>query len=425
MTSEQALQYIHSTPNFARSAGLHRIRGLLERLGNPQRQLRFVHLAGTNGKGSTAAMVAQVLQTAGYRTGLYTSPYLQRFHERIRLNGAEIPDHALSAITEQVRQAVECLTAEGVESPNEFELVTAIGLCYYAQQRADIVVLEVGLGGRYDATNVIDAPLACGITSISLDHTAVLGDTVEAIAQEKVGIIKGGSICVLAPGQQEAVRSLVRRTCADCSVPLLESSREGIFVLSADREGLHFLRMGRRYRLPLLGAHQRDNLCTALDLIEALRLQGVEIPESAVEEGLAQVRWPGRMELLHGGTILLDCCHNPDGIAALCRGLDAIFPQVPILTVMGMLRDKDYTTGIGMLARRSRAFFAVSPPSPRALAPEEIAAAAAQNCREVRPCATLQEALAAARQERREGELVVICGSIPLVGAARELLVAS
>ena len=421
MTYDEALNYIHSTPNFARGASLERIRGLLELLGNPQKSLRFVHIAGTNGKGSTAAMTASILQAAGYRTGLYTSPYLERFNERMRLNGQMISDEELAQVTGQVKEAVEQLEAQGIESPNEFERVTAISFCWYARRKAEIVVLEVGLGGRWDATNVIDPPEACAITSISLDHTAVLGNTVEEIAREKGGILKTGSLCVLSPDQPEGVRQVIREIARESGVPLLEASQNQISDVTRNSQGMGFLWLGRRLHLPLLGAYQASNVCTVLSLVECLRMKGWEISASAVEEGLASVTWPGRLELLEGH-ILLDCGHNPGGIGALCLELDTTFQGRPVVTVMGMLRDKAYEGCLKEVARRSRQFFAVSPPSPRALAAEQIGQVAAEVCPSVMICGSIPEGVEKACQALPEDGLVVICGSIPLVGEARQYL---
>ncbi len=421
MTYEEALNYIHSTPNFTRGPSLERIRGLLALLGNPQKALRFVHIGGTNGKGSTAAMTASILQAAGYRTGLYTSPYLERFNERMCLNGQMISDDELAQVTGQVREAVEQLEKLGTESPNEFERVTAIALCWYAQKRAEIVVLEVGLGGRYDATNVIDPPEACAITSISLDHTTVLGDTVEEIAHEKGGILKKGSLCVLSPDQPEGVRKVIRQLAGEADVPLLEASSGWISHITQSSQGLSFVWLGHRLCLPLLGGYQAHNVCTVLGLVECLRMKGWEITDSAVEEGLASVIWPGRLELL-SGNILLDCGHNPGGIGALCRELDTTFRGRPVVTVMGMLRDKAFRECLSAVAQRSQMFFAVSPPSPRALPAEQISQVAAGVCKRVIPCASIPEAVEAACGGMPEGGLVVICGSIPLVGEARQYL---
>ncbi len=421
MTYEEALTYIHSTPNFARGASLERIRLLLEQLGNPQKGLRFVHIAGTNGKGSTAAMIASILHAAGYRTGLYTSPYLERFNERMRLNGGMISNEELAEGTQRVKEAVERLEKLGAESPNEFERVTAIALCWYAKRGAEIVVLEVGLGGRYDATNVIDPPEACAITSISLDHTSVLGNTLEEIAREKGGILKEGAPCVLSSDQPEEVRRVIRKIAGAEHVPLLESSQNQISRVVRDSGGMRFFWRGRQLRLPLLGEYQVHNVCTVLNLVECLRIRGWEITDSAVQAGLASVTWPGRLELLQG-KLLLDCGHNPGGIAALCRELDTTFRGRPVVTVMGMLRDKAFQECLSAVAKRSVRFYAVSPSSPRALPKEQIGAVAAEHCKEFVVCDNIPEAVEAACQGMPEGGLVLICGSIPLVGEARQYL---
>ncbi len=421
MTYEEALRYLHSTPNFARGPSLERIRGLLELLGSPQKNLRFVHIAGTNGKGSTAAMTASVLQAAGYRTGLYTSPYLERFNERMRLNGEMISDGELAELTGRIKDAAERLEELGVESPNEFERVTAIAFCWYAKCGAEVVVLEVGLGGRYDATNVIDPPEACAITSISLDHTAALGNTVEEIALEKGGILKRGSPCVLSPDQPEGVRRVIREIAAGEQVPLIEADASRISEVTQTGRGLCFAWQGLPLRLPLLGAYQVPNVCTALSLVECLRTRGWSLPDSAVREGLASVSWPGRLELIQG-RFLLDCGHNPGGIGALCRELDTTFQGRPVAAVMGMLRDKAFRQCLGEVAKRSGQFYAVSPPSPRALPAEQIARVAARSCKRVIPCANVPEAVEAACAGAPEGGLILICGSIPLVGQARHYL---
>ena len=422
MTYEEALNYIHSTPNFSRKASLERMNALMARLGNPQDRLSFVHIAGTNGKGSTAAMTASILQSAGYHTGLYISPYLERFNERIQLDGKSIPDGDLARVTEQVQDAVEAITSEGVESPNEFERVTAIAFCWYAEKETDIVVLEVGLGGRYDATNIILPPLACAITSISLDHTAVLGNTVAEIAGEKAGILKEGSVCVLSPNQPEDVVRVVRSAAADSGAELVESSTDMLSGFACNRYESTFTWEGEQYALPLIGRFQEDNVCTVLDLVRCLNCRGFSISRSAISDGLRTVQWPGRMELLAGGTVLLDCCHNPGAISALCQELDTTFHGVPITAVMGMLKDKDYHIGLRLIASRSSSFYAVSPPSPRALPLKDIQAEASAVCHKVVPCSSVEEAISLALSARESNGIVLICGSIPLVGMAREII---
>jgi dihydrofolate synthase/folylpolyglutamate synthase len=421
MTYQEALTYIHSTPNFARGAGLERITALLAQLGNPQNQLKFVHIAGTNGKGSTAAVTASVLQAAGYSAGLYTSPYLERFNERMQLNGVAISDQALAQLTEKLKTAVDALDKAGVESPNEFERVTAIALCWYAQEKADIVVLEVGLGGRYDATNVISAPEATAITSISLDHTGILGNTVEEIAGEKGGILKPGCPCILSADQTPGVRNVIRDIAEQVGAPLTVCSETELTQVERTQDGMNFTWQGQRLHLPLLGEYQRYNVTTVLHLVEVLRQRGWNLSPEAVKKGLEHVTWPGRLELMEG-KFLLDCGHNPGGVEALRRELDTTFQGRPVVAVMGMLGDKAFSQCIALVAQRSQAFFAVSPPSPRALAVEDIAREAEKNCTQVTACTEIAQALELAEEAAGDTGLVVLCGSIPLVGEGRHYL---
>lgn len=423
-TEEQAIAWFHSAGRFPGAPGLVRITALMERLGNPQDRLRFVHIAGTNGKGSTAAMTAAVLFSAGYRTGLYTSPFLERFRERIRVDGEPVAPEALVRCARRVRGAVEAMEREGLESPGEFEEITAAGFLAFEEAKCDFVVLETGLGGRFDATNVIRSPLAAAITSISLDHTALLGNTVEEIAFEKCGILKPGSRAVMSPDQPEGAAAVIRRECAGRGIPLACPDREALRVLQIGLDGTEFEYRGRQYRLPLLGPHQIGNALTALELAEALRAAGVEIPEEAASRGLASVSWPGRLELLsrRGPAILLDTAHNPGGMAALCAALDLYFPGVRPVAVMGMYADKDYEKCISMLAPRCGRFIAVSAVGPRALPPEECARAAARFCAGTEVSGALPAALERGKSLAGTEGLLLLCGSIALVGAGRTYL---
>ena len=235
MTYEEALRYYEETAVYGSRLGLDRVRELLAKLGDPQKQLKFVHIAGTNGKGSTAAMLASILGKAGYRTGLYTSPHLLRYNERFRVNGEEVSDQALADATERVKLAAETMA----DAPTQFELVTAIAFCLFQEAKCDIVVLEVGLGGRLDATNIIDTPEAAVITRIGLDHTEILGDTVEAIASEKAGIVKPGGAVVLGD-QDPRVRGVVEAVCRKAGAELTESRLSGLRILAADLMGQRF-----------------------------------------------------------------------------------------------------------------------------------------------------------------------------------------
>ena len=290
MTGQEAIDYIHSYNWLGSRPGLSRTADLLSRMGHPERELRFVHIVGTNGKGSTASMLEHILHEAGYVTGLYTSPYLWRFHERIRVDGAEITGDELGEVTDYVRRFAE----EMQDHPTEFELVTCIALEYYRRRGCSIVVLEAGLGGRLDSTNVIPAPEVAVITNIGLDHTELLGDTVEKIAAEKGAVIKPGCEAVLY-GQTEPVEAVIADICRTQGVPLAvadfaklrvrEDSRGGQCFDYGDLSGLS---------IRLLGEHQRKNAAVALETVFALRRRGWEIPEDALRRGLALAQWPGR-----------------------------------------------------------------------------------------------------------------------------------
>lgn len=424
MTCAEAIAYIHSIPRFPPKPGLSRMTALMARLGNPQNLLRFVHIAGTNGKGSTAAMAAAVLSAAGYRTGLFTSPYLEDFRERITVGGAPISPAALSALTEKVKAQAVAMEAAGEGAPTAFEVVAAVGFLYFWERRCAFVVLETGLGGRFDATNVIPSPPAAAITSISRDHTGILGDTLEAIAAEKCGILKPGGRAVTAPGQTAGVLSVIRAHCRGLGIPLLEPERPSLSQVKTGLWGASFPFGGETYTIPLLGLHQVDNALAALGLMEQLRAVGVSVPRAAEREGLAGVRWPGRLELLcRAPFILLDTAHNPGGVISLCEALDRYFPGAAPVTVMGMLADKEYALCAAEVARRSRTFLAVSPPGmPRALSAGDFAASARPFCSDVRGVENLAEAIETGLALTGDDGLLLVCGSIPLAGAARRLL---
>ena len=302
MTIREALAYIHAVDWRRSKPGLRRIHELLEKLGHPERTVRFVHITGTNGKGSTCAMLASILRAAGYRTGLYTSPYIFRFNERMQVDGQEIPDEELCAITEEVRPLADSMA----DHPSEFEMVTAIAFTWFARRKCDIVICEVGMGGEFDATNVILPPEAAVLCNIGLDHTAYLGDTVEKIAATKSGIIKSGCEAVLYPCAP-SVAEIVSARCRSCGVTLHPVNMDVLTPLAHSLDGQSF-DFGdlTDLHLPLLGRMQLYNAATALTVTEVLRRRGWHIDENAVRLGLAQVRWPVRFEVVrrepvHGG----------------------------------------------------------------------------------------------------------------------------
>ncbi|HPE15922.1 MAG TPA: folylpolyglutamate synthase/dihydrofolate synthase family protein [Oscillospiraceae bacterium] len=424
MNCNEAIEYIHSVPRFPKKTNLLRITALMARLGNPQEKLNFVHIAGTNGKGSTAAMTADVLSASGYRTGLFTSPYLEHFRERFQIDRVPIAPERLAALTERVKGAADRMTADSLPHPNEFELVTAVAMLFFLEEGCDYVVLEVGLGGRFDATNVIPPPLAAAITEISYDHTGILGSTLYEIAGEKAGILKTGSRAVLSPGQAPEAAERIRAICRERGVPLVEPDTGACRITARGDFGSRFLYRGEAYELPLLGSHQVRNALTVIEILNLLRQAGVTIPQEAARRAIARVKWPGRMELLRRAPdVLLDAAHNPGGIDALCRALSEHFPGKRQVTVMGMMRDKDYESCITEMALRSRLFIATEPPEPgRALCACDAAEVAARSAGETVCEASLRAAVSMGLAAVRKDELLVVCGSIPLIGEARTFL---
>lgn len=418
-----AVDYIHSLGRFSGTPGLHRIRALCAALGNPQDGLKFVHLAGTNGKGSTACMLDSVLRAAGYHVGLYTSPYLVQFHERIRVDGAMIPDADLTRLSARVAQACKELTLPEGEQIGEFEFTTALAFLYFAEQRCDIVVLETGLGGRYDATNVIRAAEACVITPISRDHMAVLGDTVAKIAAEKAAIIKPACAVVCADGQPDETLPVIRRAC-DAAGAVWYDGMQDMQLLRCDIMGSAFVRGGQGYTIPMPGRHQLQNAQTALRTLAALRERGWDIPIEAEVRGLARARMPGRLERMSDQPlVLLDGAHNAAGVAALVCMVDEMLKMRRLLVVMGMVKDKEYAECIYEMARRADVFFACSPEADaRALPAQTAAAIAEQHCAEVYDCHTVGRALGQALEKAAPRDCVLVCGSLYLIGEAEKIL---
>ena len=371
-TIEETLKYLQFDNWEQSEPGLSRSYELLGLLGNPQKKLKFVHIAGTNGKGSTAAMLASVLQSAGYRTGLYTSPHLLRFHERMRVNGEEIDDNSLISLTNTVRSAAESMS----ELPTGFEIMTAIAFLYFVHEQCDIVSLEVGLGGRMDSTNVIPAPEVCVVANIGLEHTAILGDTVEKIAAEKCGIIKHGAHAVLF-GQSEGVENVAREKCAQEDVALTITAQEKLERISSSLDGQEFKYRGRGpYHLRLLGEYQLLNALTVIDVCNALRSRGWDkLTDEAIDEGLSHAQWPGRLELLRRGPdFIVDGAHNPQCVDALMDSLAALYGDKKLIFLTGVLRDKDWQQMLRRALPLAKAFVVITPPSARALDENELAA---------------------------------------------------
>ncbi len=417
MNYEESLTYIHGRPRFsARRTDLHKVETLLSRLGSPHQQGKYVHVTGTNGKGSTCAMVAAALRACGYRTGLFTSPYLVRFEERFRIDGQNIAPARLAEIATRVREAEDRLEAEGHDPATEFEIVTAIGFTWFAEEHCDYVVLEVGIGGRLDCTNVIKTPACACLTAVSLDHTRVLGGTLEAIAREKAGIIKPGGHVVTGK-QPPEVLEVIREACRQRGAELIEASAMPVSDVHMTCEGTDCTIDGLPLHLSLLGAHQIDNACAALAVCRVLGL-----PEEKIVWALGHTCWPGRLDYRPGTPpLLLDAGHNPGGMDALCQALDTIFPGVPLRVVMGMMADKATAYCVPRIAARATALYACAVEVPRAMAADQLAAIAAEST-QAAAYPSVEAALDAARREAQPGELVLVCGSVYLAGSVLEIL---
>ena len=404
-TAEQAIAYIHAARDHRGKRGLANMQRLCALLGNPQRGLRAVHVAGTNGKGSVCAFVDAMLRAAGYRTGLYTSPYLERYAERVRIGGAPIGEDAFLAAFEPVHAASEQLRAQGV-FPTPFELGTALAFVAFAQAQADLCVMEVGLGGRLDPTNVL-APLVCAITPIALDHQQILGDTLLTIAGEKAGIIKPGVPVVTAAQSDPEAEAVFAARAA---------------LVGAPWHPLIGGEMLPNVRLGLAGAHQRQNAAVALAVIARLREIGVAVSDEAVRIGLERVRWPGRLEYVPDEPgILLDGAHNAHAAWALAEYVRAL-PDAPRALLCGTMSEKATPDMINALAKLAPVAVTAAPPDQRALPPEMLASLLAERGVRAAPFADIPQALAEARRLATPRGTVIVAGSLYLVGAVRSLL---
>ena len=416
MTGQEAISYIHSFQWQDHAPGLGRMRALLRALGDPQRGRKFVHVAGTNGKGSTCACIASVLRAAGYRVGLNTSPYLMTFHERIQVNGALISDGELASLAEEIRPAAEAMA----EHPTEFELITAIALLHFCRKDCDISVLEVGLGGALDASNVIDVPEAAVLTAMGMDHVALLGPAQADVAAAKAGIIKPGGD-VVSYGECPEADGVFRRVCKERGAVLTEVDFSRLRPRSFGLDGsqFDFAPYGNLY-LPLTGAYQLKNAATAITALEVLQKKGWHVSEEALRRGLAQVRWPGRFEVLRRDPVfLLDGAHNAHGMTAAAESLGALFPRRKIVFVLGLLADKDVSAMLDALAPLAKQVFILRPDSPRAMEAEALTSLLAERGVPARACGTAEEGVRSAMEAAGRSGIVCALGSLYLSGDIR------
>ena len=414
-TIEEAMQFIYRTSWKGSKLGLSRMTELMKLLGNPEKKMRFVHIAGTNGKGSTAAMLASILEAAGYKTGLYTSPVIHTFEERMQVNGEPATEVEVVSVANHLQKYVDMMP----DAPTEFEVITAMSLWFFYEKQCDIVVLEVGMGGRLDATNVIDTPEVAVITSIGLDHMAELGNTVEKIAGEKAGIIKANGVAVCHP-QVEAVERVIRTKCEEQNTEVTFVDESAIAAAGQSLEGQTFDYNGlKNLQIPLMGAHQLRNATVAIETVKALRGRGWIISDDALRIGLNKTLWPGRFEVMKRNPIfIVDGAHNPQGIQTTIDTLHTLFPDKKCLFLFGVLADRDYEAMIDIIIPYAKGFVTVTPNDPRALPAEELNL---RGCNVVN-CKSIAQGVKLAIEMSGEDDVICSLGSLSMVGQVRECL---
>ncbi len=420
MNYSEALSYIHSISWKGSVLGLGRTQELLHKLGNPEKRLRFIHIAGTNGKGSTAAMLSSVLQSAGYRAGLYTSPFINRFNERMQIDQQCISDDELAELTAEVKPIADGMA----DHPTEFELITAIGMVYFARHACDIVVLEVGMGGALDSTNVIDVPEVAVITAMGMDHVRELGPTMADIACAKAGIIKAGGDVVSYGGNSEA-DAVFERICRERGARLHQPDFAAIVPGPFGLDGQRFsYGAWDDIRIPLAGSYQMQNAAVVLTTIDVLRNKGWKISDAAVYAGMAGTHWPARFEVLcHDPVFIVDGGHNPHGIRATADSLKRLFPDRRIVFLVGVMADKDVESILGLVAPLAERFFTVRPDNPRAMAADELARRIEKLGVPAEPCASVEEGVRRALALARPNGVACALGSLYMSGDVRNCFI--
>lgn len=422
MTYIDSLEYINSFLKFGINPGLDRVKKLLSLIGNPQDKLKFVHVAGTNGKGSICNFTSCILQAAGYKTGLFTSPFVLDFRERIQINGIPIRKSGLAASVNYVKPFADQMLKNG-EILTEFEIITAIAMQWFYSQNCDIVVLEVGLGGRFDATNVINTALLSVITSISLDHTNILGNSIEAITREKCGIIKKYTPVIIYPDQPLAVIDIIKDYAKIniCNVIIPNKKSVSVFVSNEFRSV--FIYKKDTYEINLAGNHQITNAITAIEIINELNFKGFTISGSAIKQGLKNTKFAARLELISKDPIvLLDGTHNPGGSKTLFNYLNENFKDKKLIAIAGMLKDKDVNLVLKTILPCFSKVIVTSPLSPRAISEEELSKIAQKYCFNVVSAQNYTDAVIKAKSEISNFDGLVVFGSLYLAGNIRPIL---
>lgn len=426
MRYEEAMKYITEVGNFGSNYGLERTYKLLEHLGNPEKDLKLIHIAGTNGKGSTTSMITEILMGAGYKVGMYTSPFIEEFEERIQINRNNIPKETLAVLMDEVKDAVDKVIKGGYNHPTEFEIITVLMLLYFKRENIDFGVIEVGLGGTLDSTNVI-TPILQVITSISFDHTNLLGNTIEEIAGEKSGIIKKNIPTVIYPQEEEALK-VIKNKCMVMNSELyiaFDDKLEFVNVVNEDKP-YQLLKYEEKFDvlLPLLGEHQILNLSVAMKAIEVLNnRQIVDISIESIIKSIKNVTWKGRLEVLSNNPyVVIDGAHNIQGIKTLSRNIKKYFKYENLHLILGILADKDVNEMIKIITPMAKQVYAVTPNSIRAELAEDLKNEIVKYNENCKSFDDYKKAYVEALKNANENDLILASGSLYMIGDMRKII---
>ena len=426
MKYEEAMKYITEVGNFGSNYGLERTYKLLEHLGNPERDLKLIHIAGTNGKGSTTSMITEILMGEGYKVGMYTSPFIEEFEERIQINRNNIPKESLAILMDEIKVAVDKVIEAGYNHPTEFEIITVLMLLYFKKENIDFGVIEVGLGGTLDSTNVIK-PIIQVITSISFDHTNLLGNTLEKIAREKAGIIKRGIPTVIYP-QQEEVLKVIKNKCFEMDSELYIANNENLKfknIVNLDKP-YQLLKYNNEIDilLPLLGEHQIINLSVAMQAIEVLNNKNIiDISIANIVKSIKNVSWKGRLEVLSNNPyVVIDGAHNIQGIKTLSRNIKKYFKYENLYLILGILADKDVEEMIKIITPMAKKVYPVTPNSIRGELAESLKDEVSKFNKNCKAFDKYEEAYLEALNDASEKDLILASGSLYMIGDMRKII---
>ncbi|WMJ23995.1 folylpolyglutamate synthase/dihydrofolate synthase family protein [Paludicola sp. MB14-C6] len=421
MNYQESVNYIHSFTRFGSQLGLERMAKLLELMGNPHEKLKFVHIAGTNGKGSTAQFSTQILRNAGLKVGTYISPFVVDFRERFQINNEMIAEEEFRCLVEMIDPIVKQMSKQGMQV-TEFEAITAIAMQFFCQNQCDIVCLEVGLGGRFDATNVIDTPEVAIITSISLDHVDILGDTIEKIASEKAGIIKEKTDVVTYPLQEVDAVAVFLERCALTQSTLILPNANAVTIIKSNIFGSEFIYDKEAYSIQLAGTHQIYNAVAVIEAMKILQRKGYPITLECIKKGLQLTTFPARFERMsEKPLIIVDGAHNKQAVLSLVETLDKLQVNKKI-AIVGMMKDKDYQSAVEQIGSRCEWIITVPVNNPRAVDFVALAEVAKQYCNQVEPIDDYDKALQKALTFTDDNSAIIVCGSFYMASDMRKTI---